>query len=67
MYNILCTRMPSCIFMDRISKLFCKDGGGGIKGVEGREGGELEGENKSYGLLPHLNPYVPPHINNRYI
>jgi hypothetical protein len=20
-----------------------------------------------YGLLPHPNPYVPPHINNRYI
>jgi hypothetical protein len=20
-----------------------------------------------YGLLPHANPYVPPHINNRYI
>jgi hypothetical protein len=20
-----------------------------------------------YGFLPHPNPYVPPHINNRYI
>ncbi len=31
-----------------ISKLFCNDGGGGggIKGEEGCEGGELEGENK---------------------
>jgi hypothetical protein len=29
--------------------------------------GAFEGVGTSYGLLPHPNPYDPPHINIRYI
>jgi hypothetical protein len=28
--------------------------------------GAFEGVGPRYGLLPYPNPYVPPHINNRY-
>ncbi len=39
--------------------------------ISGPKKGKISGPTASntprYGLLPHPNPYAPPHINNRYI